>query len=145
MEMLHCQLKTIKNNKGYIQFADQTRFNIQVMHTWIQHGLANQLMHGPLLGWAKMKGHDLYMEKQDGLEFCMSRVQGLRFEQYPFKDHGLDICHAMKHLLIQGGFWSGTTQCLPSAAQLPKQSTYDQNMALLKKEFGQMWNATLEK
>ena len=145
MDELNTQLVQLKSSSSFKAFAVETRFNIQMIHNWIQHGIKGELMHGPLLGWAKMKGHDLYMAKQDGLTFCMARVPGLSFEEYPFGDHGLDICIAIKHLLVQGGFWMGTSQRLPVCAQLPEQSTYDLNLALLVKEFGPMWQDNLNK
>ena len=119
MEELHMQLNAFKNTDAFGGLAHETCFDIQVLHKWIQHGLRGELMHGPLLGWAKMKGHHLYMAEQDGLEFCMSRVPGASFDQYPFVEHSHDVCVAIKRCLVQGGFWLSTSQRLPTLAQLP--------------------------
>ena len=97
-------------------------------------------MHGPLLGWAKLKGHEIYWETRDGCEFAMARVSGVPFDHYPFKEHGADAIVAIKKLLVRAKFWHGAVNRLPQCATLPSRNTWETNNYTLKKEFGSAWN-----
>jgi hypothetical protein len=43
--------------------SESSKFDVQVAHVWLQHVCQNKVPHGPLLGWGKMQGHELYMHE----------------------------------------------------------------------------------
>ena len=106
---------------------------------FLRHGLNGELMHGPLLGWSKLIGAEIYWTKDGRCDFGMCRLPGVPFDHFPYSDHGRDAICAMKSLLLQANLWIGCANRLPSRAAIPSQSTWETNLYLLKKEFASAW------
>ena len=68
------------------------------------------LVHGPLLGWAKMMGDELYEFEQKGgvetLKYTMPRRHGVTFENYPWNQHAGDAVAGARSMLQHMGAWS---------------------------------------
>lgn len=79
---------------------ERSLFDIGVANVWLQHVCKSQVPHGPLLGWGKMKGHELYMHewRADEKPFLMVRVPGTTYAEYPCGKQALNIC---KHQCVE--------------------------------------------
>ena len=71
------------------------------------------LLHGPLLGWAKMSGDTIFEYKQQGisgghLSYLMPRRTGVEFFFYPWHSHLRDGCIGAKKMLQLFGEWTFT-------------------------------------
>ena len=69
------------------------------------------LVHGPLLGWAKMKGDELFEFEQPGELVRPSSTpcrgsHGLTFENYPWIEHAGDAVAGARRMLQRMGAWS---------------------------------------
>lgn len=66
------------------------------------------LLHGPLLGWAKMSGDIIfdYKEPATGLSYMMPKRSGLEFIVYPWKTHLRDACDGAKAMLKLLNEWT---------------------------------------
>ena len=92
------------------------------------------LVHGPLLGWAKMMGDEFYEFEQKGavqtLKYTMPRRHGVTFENYPWNDHAKDAVAGARHMLQHMGAWSYPAENVQGAGvELFKGSTYERNSA----------------
>ena len=69
------------------------------------------LVHGPLLGWAKMKGDQIFVYHQtmssrdDTISYLMLRRHGLEFGLYPWHGHLKDAAKGTKNMLVALGEW----------------------------------------
>lgn len=62
---------------------ERSIFDLEVAQVWLQHAASSRIPHGPLLGWAKMKGHELYTHEWRANEkpFLMARAPGTPYEE----------------------------------------------------------------
>ena len=82
-----------------------------MVHTMPAGLLQGVLLHGPLLGWAKMSGDVIFQYKQttpngDTLSYMMPQRLGLEFWQYPWFSHLRDACLGAKNMLKMFGEWT---------------------------------------
>ncbi|CAE7851255.1 unnamed protein product, partial [Symbiodinium sp. KB8] len=74
------------------------------------------LLHGPLLGWAKMMGDQIFVHSQqvgtrdDTIQYLMPRRVGLEFGLYPWHAHLKDAVAGAKAMLTALGEWHHTEQ-----------------------------------
>ena len=71
------------------------------------------LLHGPLLGWAKMSGDTIFEYKQPSnagghLTYMMPRRTGVEFFFYPWHTHLRDGCTGARKMLQLFGEWTFT-------------------------------------
>ena len=69
------------------------------------------LLHGPLLGWAKLSGDVIFEYKQptstgERLTYLMPRRHGVDFFLYPWHSHLRDACTGAKKMLQLFGEWT---------------------------------------
>jgi hypothetical protein len=62
---------------------ERSMFDLEVAQVWLQHASQSRIPHGPLLGWGKMKGHELYRHewRADEKPFLMARIPGTPYEE----------------------------------------------------------------
>ncbi|CAJ1425824.1 unnamed protein product [Effrenium voratum] len=125
------QLQRLQGSEA--RLSEQSLYDIQVIKTWVHYTKQGIVPHGPLLGWARMMGHELYFHvyAEDQPPFLMARVPSLQYCEYPFLDHTKDICEGVKQLFCQAGFWKVPTLKLPVGMALPSMTPERQNEQLL--------------
>ena len=70
------------------------------------------MVHGPLLGWAKMMGDNIVRYKQPGVHgsepiaYMMPSKPGVEFLLYPWHTHLHDACEGAKVMLTLFGEWT---------------------------------------
>ncbi len=134
IEELHREFATINAKPHVLEgLSPESTFDFLVMRAWTSKAHSCIIAHGPLLGNGKMKGHELYEEKGQGDPFIMARVPGKESE-YPFYEHGRDLCIGMKCALMECGLWQSSQVVVPNA-KLPVQSSESTNRAVLFKEY----------
>ena len=82
------------------------------------------LLHGPLLGWAKMSGDSIFHYKQptphggEPMAYMMPIRTGVEFLLYPWYSHLRDACDGAKRMLTLFGEWT-YTETVAQAMSLP--------------------------
>ena len=136
IEELDVQLQCATSPLVWKSLSEPTRGKVEVSTAWVKLGMVGELAHGPLLGWAKIRGHELFKERHGTHEFINVRIPGLTWEEYPFHHHVLEVCAVIKRMLMQSRIWQGISQPSPTAAHLPADSVAVRNRQLLANEFG---------
>ena len=84
LEDLSEHMKLFLANERLLQtLSEASRYDIQVANVWVESLCNKKVPHGPLLGWGKMKGHELYMHEWAATEkpFLMVRVPGSTYKE----------------------------------------------------------------
>lgn len=74
------------------------------------------LIHGPLLGWAKVVGDSIFCyeqtvpNRQETISYLMPRRHGLEFGLYPWHAHLKDAVKGTKGMLTALGEWHHAVQ-----------------------------------
>ena len=66
-----------------MKLSEQSQYDMQVTSAWCRHLGRGIVPHGPLLGWARVMGHELYYHifSQDQPPFLMAKVPGLTYQE----------------------------------------------------------------
>lgn len=77
------QLQRLQGSEA--RLSEQSLYDIQVIKTWVHYTKQGIVPHGPLLGWARMMGHELYFHvyAEDQPPFLMARVPSLQYCECP--------------------------------------------------------------
>ncbi|CAJ1409692.1 unnamed protein product [Effrenium voratum] len=135
--MLAEQLALMEKNGDFMKLSEQSQYDMQVTSAWCRHLGRGIVPHGPLLGWARLMGHELYYHifSQDQPPFLMAKVPGLTYQEYPFFGHTKDIVDGVKDLLMQAGLWRAPTLRIPVGMSIPSQSLVQMNTQILNTLF----------
>jgi len=99
-----------------------------------------QLVHGPLLAWAKWKGDELQEQCDEfGLTYIMPVRHGVPFTQYPWSKHAVEAIMSVKKWLQEIGSWhhweqsvaKASTEVLVSSSSWLDQNVIERNKAML--------------
>ncbi|CAJ1436033.1 unnamed protein product [Effrenium voratum] len=83
VKMLAEQLALMEKNGDFMKLSEQSQYDMQVTSAWCRHLGRGIVPHGPLLGWARLMGHELYYHifSQDQPPFLMAKVPGLTYQE----------------------------------------------------------------
>ena len=131
------ELQNLLCDKGRWTADDMIR--MQALIAFTKAVSKGQLLHGPLLAWAKWS-HDSLVDWQDeaGLVYLMPVRHGVPFKQYPWRKHAEDAILCTKKWLMEIGQWPYYEQSVAQASLAQFDSTttrleenlYERNKAM---------------
>ena len=79
------QFANMHRDGSMVSLPAQSQYDLKVIEVWTQHMCGGVVPHGPLLGWARMQGHELYYHvySENIAPFLMARVPGGTYNTHP--------------------------------------------------------------
>ena len=101
---------------------------------------AGVMLHGPLLGYAFVKEHELYTYIQEGLEpYTLPRYSAYSDMDYPYTEHVAVAMEALQELCMSFGVWDFAPQDVRGQTALrPLESHKDGNSRLINHHFARV-------
>ena len=101
---------------------------------------AGVLLHGPLLGYAYVKEHELYMYIQEGMEpYTLPRYSANSGQDYPYTEHVDVAMEALQEMCMNFGVWDFAPQDVRGQTALrPLESYKDSNSRLINHHFARV-------
>ncbi|CAE7690217.1 unnamed protein product [Symbiodinium sp. CCMP2592] len=126
---LRDQYVAMHNDGSMLSLSAESQYDLSVLEVWCRQLYKGVVPHGPLLGWARMNGHELYYHiyGENNPPFLMAR--------YPFFRHAFDIMEGVKGMFMQAGLWKVRGLVLPSQMRIPDRSPAALNKSLLAQHF----------
>ena len=104
VKMLDEQLVLMRKHGDFEKLSEESAYDLAVIQCWVKHLQQGVVPHGPLLGWAKLKGHELYYHlfNPDEPPFLMARIPNTPYSQQLELEVYLLFLNASKHYQGQG-------------------------------------------
>ena len=85
LEELKKQFESLHREGTLNTLPAQSQYDLRVIEVWYQHMMNGVVPHGPMLGWAKMQGHELYYHVygENISPFLMARLPGKTYNEHP--------------------------------------------------------------